>query len=425
MLDIKVIRERAQEVQQAARQKGLEFNVEQLLAADAKRRQLVVEVETMRAERNRHSAAITKLLRAGKQEEFEREKQLAALRGEQLKGLEEQLRQTDEVFDALMLQVPNLVSPDTPVGTSDADNVEVRRWGEAVQQPFQMLDHVELGERHGLMDLQRGVKIGGSRHYVLQNNGQLLHRAVQQLALDLLADRGYRLLDVPMMVKEQALTATGFFPANRDQTFAIAGEDSFLAGTSEVPLVALYSDEVIDLSEPLRLAAATPCFRSEVGSAGRDVHGLYRVHQFAKVEQVVICQADAELSEQLLQQMVANAEQLLQLLELPYRVVAVCTGDMSQKTYKQYDIETWMPSRGSYGETHSASNIHEFQARRARIRYRDDAGNLQYAHTLNNTMVASPRILIPLLENHQQADGTIYIPPALRPYMRGQKALQP
>lgn len=270
-----------------------------------------------------------------------------------------------------------------------------------------------------MLDMERGVKIGGSRQYVLRNKGLLLHRAVQQLALDLLQDKGYTLLDVPVMVKEETLVSSGFFPGNRDQTYRIAGEDKWLAGTAEVPLVSMYGGEVLDLTEPRLLAACCPCYRSEVGSAGRDVHGLYRVHQFAKVEQVIICRADHELSEQWLQTITANAEELLRLLELPYRVVAVCSGDMSQKNYKQYDIETWMPSRNNYGETHSASMLLDFQARRSNLRYRDDNGKLQFAYTLNNTMVASPRILIPLVENHQREDGSIYIPKALRPYMRG------
>ena len=188
-------------------------------------------------------------------------------------------------------------------------------------------------------------------------------------------------------------------------------------------LVSYYADEVIDVRQPVKLAAVSTCFRSEVGSGGRDVRGLYRVHQFAKVEQVILCAPDAATSERMLQEITGHAEELLQMLELPYRVVAVCTGDMSQKTYKQYDIETWMPSRGAYGETHSSSNLHDFQARRSNIRCVDEDGKLAYCHTLNNTAVASPRILIPLLENHQQADGSIYIPAALRPYMGGAERL--
>jgi seryl-tRNA synthetase len=222
-----------------------------------------------------------------------------------------------------------------------------------------------------------------------------------------------------MMVREESLINTGHFPQGQDQTYAIVNENKWLAGTSEVPLVSYYSDEIVDVTAPIKLAALSSCFRSEVGSTGKDVRGLYRVHQFSKVEQVIICENNAAVSESILQQITQNAEDLLQLLELPYRVVAVCSGDMSQKNYKQYDIETWMPSRNSYGETHSSSNLHDFQARRSNIRYRDHHGGLQYCHTLNNTAVASPRILIPLLENHQLEDGSIRIPQALRKYLNG------
>jgi seryl-tRNA synthetase len=250
-----------------------------------------------------------------------------------------------------------------------------------------------------------------------------LHRAVQQLTLDILTARGFTALDVPLIVRRDALANTAFFPLGMDQTFKIANEDKWLVGTSEVPMVSYYSDEIIDVKEPIKLAAISACFRSEIGAAGKDVRGLYRVHQFAKVEQVILCKNDPSVSERMLQEITQNAEEILQLLELPYRVVAVCTGDMSQKTYKQFDIETWMPSRQSYGETHSSSNLHDFQARRSNIRYRAADGTLQFCHTLNNTAVASPRILIPLLENHQEADGSIRIPKALRKYMNGLEIL--
>jgi seryl-tRNA synthetase len=320
--------------------------------------------------------------------------------------------------------VPNVVSPDTPYGLSDADNAEIKRVGLPPVTDYPLKDHVALGELHGLIDIPRGVKTAGTRNYYLKGNGVLLHRAVQQLALDLLIAKGFTLLDVPLIVRTEALNNTGFFPLGEEQTYRIASEDKWLIGTSEAPLVTYYANEIVDAHNPIRLAAASTCFRNEVGSAGRDVHGLYRVHQFAKVEQVILCQADAELSNTMLQEITENAEELLQRLELPYRVVAVCTGDMSQKTYKQYDIETWMPSRQAYGETHSSSNLHDFQARRSNIRYRDADGKLQYCHTLNNTAVASPRILIPLLENHQEEDGTIRIPEALRPYMNGMTHLR-
>lgn len=424
MLDIGFIRANAAEVQEAADRKGIAFSVTELLAVDTRRRELLQETETMRAERNGASRKIEALLRAGNRGEAEREKVAAGARQAKLKGTEEQLRETERMYEVLQLQMPNVIAPDVPEGTSDRDNQEIRRVGVIPEFGFEPLSHVQLGETLGIVDIGRGVKIGGTRQYALKNAGLLLHRAVQQLALDLLLDEGFDLLDVPMLVREGAMLATGYFPANRDQSFRIQGEDKWLAGTSEVPLIAYHADEIIDLSEAKRLGAVSACFRSEVGSAGRDVHGLYRVHQFAKVEQVVLCRA--ELAEGLawLERLTANGEELLRLLELPYRVVAVCAGDMSQKNYKQYDIETWMPSREDYGETHSASLLTDFQARRANIRYRDDDGRLRFAYTLNNTMVASPRILIPLLENHQREDGSVYIPPALRKYMNGMEELR-
>ncbi|MFB9330403.1 serine--tRNA ligase [Paenibacillus aurantiacus] len=419
MLDIRMIRERANEVQEAADRRGIDCDIAKLLEIEEGCRQRRAAVEAMRAERNARSALIASLIREGRKSEAEKEKAAAAKLTDRMTADEAELKRLEDERDRRLLEVPNWISPDTPDGTTDEDNVEIRRWGEPTAAEFPVKSHVELGEELDLLDLRRGVKVGGSRQYVLKGPGLMLHRAVQQMALDLLDDEGFTLLDVPVMAKEEAFYATGFFPVGLDQAYRLEEGGHYLAGTAEVPLVAMYAGETLDLTEPMRLAAATPCFRSEVGKAGKDVHGLYRVHQFAKVEQVVICRADPELADQWLERILAHAEKLLRLLELPYRVVAVCTGDLSYKNYKQYDIETWMPSRGAYGETHSASNLLDFQARRAGIRYRDDIGRLRYAYTLNNTMAATPRILIPLLENHQQADGSIRVPEALRPYMRG------
>ncbi|SFI33058.1 seryl-tRNA synthetase [Paenibacillus sp. UNC496MF] len=425
MLDIGFIRERAADVQRAADRKGIALSVGELLEVDERRRAQLRETEALRAERNRSSKAIEGLLREGRKAEAEQEKGAASAALAKLKALEEQFRQTERLYEVLMLQVPNIISPDTPDGAGDRDNVEIRRVGEPPAFGFGPRSHVELGESLGIVDLARGVKIGGARQYVLKNGGLLLHRAVQQLALDLLHRKGFDLLDVPALVKEGTMLATGFFPAGRDQSYAVQGEDKWLAGTSEVPLVSYYAGEVIDLDRPKLLGAASACYRSEVGSAGRDVHGLYRVHQFAKVEQVVLCRAEQDEGLAWLERLAANSEELLRLLELPYRVVAVCGGDLSAKNYKQYDIETWMPSRDGYGETHSASLLLDYQARRSNIRYRDEDGRLRHPYTLNNTMAATPRILIPLLENHQREDGSVRVPEALRPYMYGIEALRP
>lgn len=428
MLDMKWIRESTEnqeELQRVADQKGIALSVAELVRLDDQRRTLLLAVERLRQQRNAISQEISTLVRQGKQEEAERTKQQVKDINDQLGKQEALYREVDDAYNKLLILVPNIVSPDTPVGASDEDNVEIRRVGEPTVFDYEYRDHVTLGELHRMIDIPRGVKTAGTRSYYLTGIGAMLHRAVQQLAVDMLVAKGFTLMDVPLTVRTEAMQNTAFFPLGQDQAFQIKEQDKWLVGTSEVPLVSFYSGEVVDVAQPIRLAAASLCFRSEVGSGGRDVQGLYRVHQFAKVEQVVLCEASGEASEQLLQEITANAEELLQKLELPYRVVAVCTGDMSQKTYKQYDIETWMPSRGAYGETHSSSNLLDFQARRSNIRYLDAEGKLRYCHTLNNTAVASPRILIPLLENHQQADGSILIPKALRPYMNGMDRIEP
>jgi seryl-tRNA synthetase len=432
MLNIQSIRENKETLQMVADQKGVAVSIAELLAWDDQKRQLLQKVEQLRQDRNKLSQAFSKLVQSGAAagkpgyaEEAGSLKIKVKEINSRLISMEAKLDEVEQPFNKLMMLVPNLVSPDTPIGQSDADNVELRCVGERPNFGFGIRDHIALGELHDIIDIPRGVKTAGTRNYYLKGAGAMLHRAVQQLALDLLTAQGFTLLEVPLLVRSAALTNTGFFPLGEDQTYSVSDEDKWLVGTSEVSLVAYYGNEIVDVSAPIRLASVSTCFRNEVGSSGKDVHGLYRVHQFAKVEQVVICEASLEQSEAILQQITQNAEHLLQLLELPYRVMAVCTGDMSQKTYKQYDIESWMPSRQAYGETHSSSNLLDFQARRSHIRYRDAQGKLTYCHTLNNTAVASPRILIPLLENHQEEDGSIRIPAALRPYMNGLDRLVP
>lgn len=417
MLDIKWIRENKDQVQTAAHLKGIQISIEDLLKCDERKRFLLQEAEGLRELRNKLSHQIGIFVKHGDEKQIELTKENVKVINERLSLTEITLADEERQYNEFMLLVPNVVSPDTPYGRSDEDNVEVRRVGMIAEAGFEQKDHLALGELHDMIDIPRGVKAAGSRNYYLKGAGVLLHRAVQQLAIDLLIAKGFTLLDVPLMVRTEAMMNTGFFPLGEDQTYRIKDENKWLVGTSEVPMVTYFSNEIVDVTYPIKLAAASVCFRSEVGSAGKDVSGLYRVHQFAKVEQVIICQSNPELSNRLLQEITANAEELLQLLELPYRVMSVCTGDMSQKTYKQYDIETWMPSRQAYGETHSSSNLHDFQARRSNIRYRDADGKLKYCHTLNNTAVASPRILIPILENHQQEDGSIRIPKALQPYI--------
>ncbi len=424
MLDIQFIRENPELLQQVARLKGIDISIDELLSVDKQKLRLLQQTEQFRQQRNRLSKLIPQLEAQNQTDEVLQTKEKVRRINAELLQIESQRTVIEYAFEALMLLVPNVVSTDTPIGATDADNVEIRRAGEPTSFDFTPKDHVALAEALNLLDIQRGIKVAGTRGYFLRDAGLLLHRAVQQLALDLLSTRGFTIMDVPLIVREEALLHTGFFPTGRDQTYKLENEQKWLVGTSEVPLVSYYSDEIVNVAEPIRLAAISYSFRREVGSAGRDVRGLYRVHQFAKVEQVVICRNDRDVSEQVFAEITKNAEDLVQSLELPYRVVAVCTGDLSQKNYKQYDIETWMPSRKNYGETHSSSILLDFQARRSNIRYRDASGRLQFCHTLNNTAIATPRILIPLLENHQRADGSIHIPKALRPYMNGREELR-
>lgn len=419
MLDMNWIKDNQEIIRNTAEWKRVIFPLNELLEWDEKRRILRQETEQLRAQRNGLTKEVERLLRQDNHPAGETIKEQVREINHRLSTLETDLAEADRHCAELMLLAPNPVSLDTPIGRDDNDNVELRKTGTVPEFGFAPRDHVELGELHDIIDIPRGVKAGGPRSYVLKGAGLYLHLAVQRLALDVLTARGFSVMDVPVIVRPEALERTGFFPGGMDQTYELSGDNRWLAGTSEVSLVSLYSDEIVNLDTPMRLAGMSTCFRREVGSAGRDVRGLYRVHQFSKIEQVILCRNDDGVSEGMLQDILANAQHILELLELPYRVMAVCTGDMSLKTHKQYDIETWMPSRGAYGETHSASNLLDFQARRSNIRYRDEHGQLQYCHTLNNTAVATPRILIPLLENHQLEDGSIYIPHALRKYMDG------
>lgn len=321
------------------------FPLAELLEWDDRRRKARRETEQRRADRNALTKEVERLLRQGDGAGGEQAKEQVREINAQLTALEAELLEAERRCGELLLLAPNPISADTPIGPDDSANVELRRHGAPPVFGFSARDHVELGELHGILDIPRGVKAGGPRSYVLKGAGLLLHLAVQRLALDVLMQRGFTVMDVPVIVRPEALERTGFFPGGMDQTYELTGEKRWLAGTSEVSLVSLYSDEILDLETPLRLAGMSACFRREVGSAGRDVRGLYRVHQFSKIEQVVMCRNDPGESEQMLQEILGNAEHILQLLELPYRVVAVCSGDMAMKTHKQYDIETWMPSR--------------------------------------------------------------------------------
>ena len=422
MLDIRFIREHPDLVQNGARKKHIDIDVHHLLQVDEQRRQLIARVESSRALRNQTSKDIPHLQGEARQATIARMKQVAA----EGKEFESDLRQVEARFEALMLGVPNVPAADVPEGASDADNVELRTWGDIPQFDFTPRDHVELGERLDLIDIPRGVKIAGTRTYFLKNAGALLEQAVLQFALYHMVRKGFTPLVVPQLVKDEAMVGTAYFPSGQDQAYRIPEDQVNLIGTAEVPITAYHADEILRQDElPKYYVGLSSCYRREAGTYGKDTRGLYRIHQFQKIEQVVICANDPEVSRREHDHILRNAEELLQALGLPYRVVLVCGGDLGVPQVKKYDIEAWMPSRQAYGETHSASKFHDFQARRLKLRYRDQDGAIQFAHTLNNTVVASPRILIPLLELYQRADGSIAIPEVLQPYMGGMQEIVP
>src|SRR2546426_5272871 len=404
MLDIRFIREHPDLVQAGARKKRIDIDIHHLLELDERRRSLLSQVESLKALRNKVSKEIPTLQGEARQEAITQMQQVAA----ESRGLESPLREVEASFDALMLRVPNVPADDVPEGLTDADNVVIKTWGEIPQFDFPLRDHVELGERLDIVDVPRAVKLAGSRTYFLKNAGVLLEQAVLQFALHPMVRKGFTPMLVPHLVKDEAMVGTAYFPGGQEQTYRLPEDQLNLIGTAEVPVTAYHAEEILRADElPKYYVGLSSCYRREAGTYGKDTRGLYRIHQFQKVEQVVLCVNDPEVSAQEHEHILQNAEEILQALHLPYRVVIVCGGDLGLPQVKKYDIETWMPSRGSYGETHSSSKFHDFQARRLRMRYRGKDGKIRYCHTLNNTLVASPRILIPILEVYQEADGSV------------------
>jgi seryl-tRNA synthetase len=422
MLDINFIRENPDIVAKGARDKNFDVDIDRLLELDERRRELIVESEQLRARRNEVSSAIPQADADERPALIEEGRELK----DRIQTLEAELDEVVEAYDRLLLMVPNVPLDEVPLGDTDEDNVEVRKWGEPRSFDFEPRDHEELGELLGIIDRERAIKIAGSRAYILRGAGARLELAVMRLATDLMIERGFEPIIGPVMVDEQAMVGTGFFPYGKENTYHLERDDKYLVGTSEVFLVAQHADEILELDElPLRYTGYSPCFRREAGSAGRDVRGVYRVHQFTKVEQVAIIPADAELSRQVHYELLGNSEALMQQLELPHRVALACTGEIGLGQVLKHEIETWMPSRNSYSETHSCSSLYAYQARRSGIRYRDEDGQIQHCFTLNNTAAASPRILIPILEHYQNEDGSVTVPRALRPYMGGQEIIEP
>ncbi len=422
MLDIEFIRKYPDKIRHAARVKGFDVDLDRLLAVDARRRELLRKINQARELLNKESKQIPTLSGA------EREQAVARVRENkaELAAFETELASVGAEFDELMLLVPSVPAPEVPVGSSEEDNVEVDRWGEIPTFDFTPKDHVELGLSLGLFEVERSRKYAGSRSYALVGDGVLLERAVTQLALEMIRAKGFTPIAPPIMVREAALVGTGFFPTGIPDTYAIERDELFLAGTSEVSLVAQHMDEILDADAlPLRYVGVSPCFRREAGAAGRDTRGLYRVHMFTKVEQVTIGPNDEDWSREEHFRLLENSREILRALGLPHRVALACTGEIGIGQVRKHEIESWMPSRGAYSETHSCSTLHDFQARRSKIRYRAKGGPVRFVHTLNNTAIASPRILIPLLENNQNADGSVTIPPALRRYMGDRERLEP
>jgi seryl-tRNA synthetase len=465
MIDIKQLRENPQRFIDGAAEKNISVDITTLLDLDEQRRLFTRQREEHRAEQKKISKEIGPqigklkglLKSAGEEERAEFETTLAELEAKpvalknEIQRLDDSVAQIESKWKALLLQIPQPADPDVPRGTSADDNVQLRTWNPksydlnqsfAENRGFEPKTHIELLHALELADFERGVKMSGTRHYMMTGNGMRLHQAMLRFAFDLITnEHGFTPMSVPVILREECMVGTGFFPTGREQAYHIeesqrgAGHDLFLAGTGEVGLMGMYADEILPSNKlPIKMATVSTCFRREAGAAGRDTAGLYRIHQFDKVEQVVICKADEAESRSWHKRMLSIVEELLQKLELPYRLLQCCTADLGSKNADMIDIECWMPGRGEldanerpqgdWGETHSASRLYDYQCRRLNTRYRDEEGNTVFAHSLNNTVLASPRILIPLIEMHQQKDGSVAVPDCLQPYMNGLQVLE-
>lgn len=421
MIDIKIIREEPGRFQKAADDKKIAVDINRLLEVDNELSAMKRQLQDIATEKNSVGKSIPKLNGDEKQSAIAKLSELK----EKESGLNEQVVKLQPVFDELMMQVAQPADDDVPIGKDDTENVELRKEGQVRQFDFEPKDHIQLGQSLGLIDVERGVKLAGSRNYFLTGDGALLHWAVLRFAMDFMVERGYQPMSVPLLMKDEAMRGTGYYPGSEEQTYQMERDALSLAGTAEVPLTAYHMGEILKSEElPKKFVAMSSCFRREAGAAGKDTYGLYRIHQFDKVEQVIICENSAEQSNKYHEEILANSEGVLKALELPYRIVVVCTGDLGRGQAKKYDIETWMPSRKNFCETHSASKFYDFQARRMNLRYKDaETKKNVFCHTLNNTVIASPRILIPLLELYQNSDGTVTVPSVLRPYMGGKEKI--
>jgi seryl-tRNA synthetase len=416
MLDLKFIREHQEEVKWAIKVKNVKLNLDDLLAADQQVRKLKAELQELQTQKN----VIAKQIPAASAEEKEKLILQGRHVGEQIKKLEPLTLEAEQKLQEYLWLVPNIPLESVPEGMNEAGNIEVSRHGDLPKFDFTPLGHTEILEKHHWAEFERIAKISGSRSYALRGDMVLLEVALHRLALDKLKQRGFTLFSAPAFVREQVLYGTGHFPTGRDQVYYLPEEDLYLSGTSELQINSLYNNEILKEAElPLLFAGLSTCFRREAGSYGKDVRGLIRVHQFTKVEQFVFCKADAVESAHWHERLLSLSEEILQDLELPYRIIECCTGDMGAGKVKMFDLEAWVPSENRYMETHSCSALYDWQARRTNTKYKDAAGNNVFCYTLNNTAIATPRIIVPILENHQQKDGSIKVPQALQPYLGG------
>jgi seryl-tRNA synthetase len=476
MIDLKDLRENPEKYRTGCARKGMAVDLDRLLSLDAQKRSLQTERDQLKAEQGKIEKEIGPQIgklkgqmgKATGEAKAALEKELTGVMSrptalkEKVQGLEAAIAQVEPELNAILLTVPLPPDPDVPVGKGSDDNVEIRRWNPAggpgspggvgfdpnksyeQNRGFRPKTHIELLEMHRLADFPRGVKMAGARSYVLTGDGMLLHNAILRYAFDFMTlKNGFKAVSVPVLVKEECMVGTGFFPAGREQAYQVeeskrgGGYDMFLTGTGEVGLMGVHQDEIIDEAAlPLKYTTVSTCFRREAGAAGKDTAGLYRIHQFDKVEQVVICRADEAESRAWHKKMIGYVEEILQSLGLPYRLLQCCTGDLGVKNADMIDLESWMPGRGemrkdgptgAYGETHSASRLYDYQCRRLNMRYRaggeQGKGATVFCHSLNNTVAASPRILIPILEMWQNADGSVTVPPPLRSYMGGKERI--
>ncbi len=433
MLDIKFIRENAEAIKEVAKNKNIDLNIDELLDVNQRRLLLLQKLEDLSAQKN----AVNLLISNAKNDA---ERKAAIERGKIIKKDieidEPEYQKIKEQFEVLMVKVPNLISADTPIGKNEEGNVEIEKTGETPKFNFEVKDHIQIGKDLDILDLEKGAKVAGYRGYYVKNEGVSLMMALMMYALNKMIEKGFSPMIPPTLVKGNALFGTGYFKGKEydsevDEVYEVASGDKeqdgksskekkFLVGTAEPSLLAYFGDEVLRQEQlPIKVAGYSQCYRSEIGSYGKDTKGLYRVHEFMKVEQVVLMAADVEESIKMHDAMLEMSKEIHAELGLPYRVLKICSGDMSAGKFRAFDIEAWMPSRNAYGETGSASNFLDWQARRLNVKYVDKEGNKKYVYMLNNTVLPSPRPFIAILENFQQADGSVVIPEVLRKWMPG------